>query len=348
MAIAKSLRPKACLTLAVLAATCQVQAAAVDAIPETPSLTNVRRQGWVQFNLRSGRIVVAGLRGVNFSHSGQLTAERRERLSIRVSANEPILAYELITPAFRFQLDVAAGHRVQIRRLPGENRSEPAVEFRQWPNEPLLLKVTGREGERVYQASSVWHMFLAEPAASREHLDPLLKFLFREWDFTKTAEEIEAALVRLAQSGAPPDQKRWAQWVQELGDANFAKREAADRGLRESGRVVASYLQRLDPATLDAEQRFRIRRILRALAELGNEESPPQLAMWLSGDVSVWLALLARDDEPTRRAALQRLEALVGHPLAFDPTADAQKRARQLEALQATLGEKPSGGDKKP
>lgn len=348
MAVAKSLRRRACLILALVAAAWQVHAAQVDTIPDTPSLTNVRRQGWVQFNLRSGRILVAGLRGVNFNHSGQLTAERRERLTIRISANEPILAYELTTPACRFQLDVSAGNRVQIRRLPGENRPGPAVEFRQSPNEPLSLKVTSEDGNRVYQAASVWHMFLAEPAASREHLDPLLKILFREWDFVKTAEEIEAALVRLAQSGAPPDQKRWAQWVRELGDASFAKREAADRNLRESGRVVASYLQRLDPATLDAEQRFRVQRILRALAEVGSEESPPQLAMWLSGDAAVWLALLARDDESTRRAALQRLQALVGHPLDFDPAADAQKRGRQLESIQAALGDKPAAKEKKP
>ncbi len=323
-----------------LAAAWPVHSAPLNSIPDTPSLNNVRRQGWLQFNLRAGRIVVAGLRGVNFNHAGQLTPDRRERLTIRVSANEPILSYELTTPTFRFQVDVAAGNRVQIRRLPGENQPGPAVEFRQSPNEPVSLKVTESDEDRLYHAASIWHLFLAEPAAAREHLDPLLKILFREWDFSKTAEEIEAALVRMAQSGVPPDQKLWAQWVKDLGDASFAKREAADRHLRESGRVVASYLQRLDPATLDAEQRFRIRRILRALAELGNEESPPQLAMWLSGDVSVWLALLTRDDEPTRRAALQRLQALVGHPLAFDPAADPQERGRQLDALRTALGEK--------
>ncbi len=345
MAVRMSLRRKACLVLTALAAAWPAQAAPVDPIPETPSLTNVRRQGWIQINLRAGRIVVAGLRGVNFSHSGQLTAERRERLTVRVSANEPILAYELTTPAFRFQLDVAAGNRVQIRQSPGENQSRPAVEFHQSPGEPLLLKVSGQDGERVHRAASIWHLFLAEPAAGREYLTPLLKILLRDWDFPKTAEEIEAALVRMAQSGVPPNQKQWAQWVQELGDASFARREAADRNLRESGWVVASYLQRLDPALLDAEQRFRVRRILRALAELGNEESPPELAMWLSGDASVWLALLTRDEEPTRRAALQRLEALVGHPLAFDPAASPPERGRQLEALRVALGEKPAGGN---
>jgi hypothetical protein len=238
-------------------------------------------------------------------------------------------------------LDVGAASRVQLLRLPREPRPGlPPVEFRQAPNEPIVLKVGPKENERVYRAESIWHLLIVEPAAAREHLAPLLKILLREWDFVKTAEEIETILVRTAQSGTPPDQRLWAEWVRQLGDASFAKREAADRNLREAGRVAVTYLQQLDPARLDAEQRFRVRRILRALSDARNEESPPQLAAWLAGDATIWLALLARDDEATRRAALQRLEAIVGRPLAFDAAADPQTRQRQLEALRPAVSGK--------
>lgn len=331
---------RGCLALAVFAITMGLDCLAADELPDTPSLTNVRRQGWVQFNLNSGRIAVTGARGVNFSNAAPLTKERAERLSIRIAANEPVVAYELATPAYRFLFDVAAGNRLQLRRLPREDRPGFPVEFRQAPNEPVTLKVGEKENERVYRAASIWHLLIAEPAAGREHMVPLLKILLREWDFIKTAEEIESILVRTAESAFPPDQKVWAEWVQQLGDASFAKREAADRKLRESGRGVVSYLQQLDPARLDAEQRFRVRRILRALADMNNEESPPQLAVWLSGDTTIWLALLAREDERTRRAALKRLEAIVGRPLAFDPAADPPTRQRQLESLRAAIGGK--------
>jgi hypothetical protein len=307
-------------------------------LPETPSLTNIRRQGVIQFALNSGRIAVTGSRTYNFSHAGPMINQRGERLSVRVASNEPVVAYELATPTYRFLLDVAAGNRVQLRRAPKGERSEVVpVEFTQAPNEPITLKVGLKENERVYRAASIWHLLIVEPAAAREHLVPLLKILLREWDFVKTAYEIESILVRTAQSGAPPDQKLWAQWVQQLGDASFATREAADRKLRETGRVVVSHLQQLDPARLDAEQRFRVRRILRALSDMSNEESPPQLAVWLSGDTSIWLALLARDDEATRRAALKRLETILGRSLAFNPAADPKERQRQLEALRAAV-----------
>ncbi len=326
---------RGCLTLAVFTLAGVLNLAAEE-LPETPSLTNVRRQGVIQFTLNSGRIAVTGSRGVPFSHPGPMTSERGERLSVRIVGNEPVVAYELATPTYRFLLDVSAGNRLQLRRLPKEGRPGPIpVEFRQVPSEPISLKVGPKENERIYRARSIWHLLIVEPAAAREHLAPLVKIVLREWDFVKTAEEIESILVRTAESGAPPDQKLWAEWVQQLGDASFAKREAADRKLRDSGRVVVTYLQQLDPARLDAEQRFRVRRILRVLSDMSNEESPPQLAVWLSGDTAIWLALLSRDDEATRRAALKRLEAILGHPVAFDPAADPETRQRQIEALRA-------------
>jgi hypothetical protein len=325
-----------CLGLTALVLLAWFEPAAAEEIPETPGLTNIRRQGFVQFTLSSGRIAVTGSHGVNFSHSGPL-----ERVSVRVTGNEPVVVYEIATPAYRFLLDVSAASRLQLRRLPKADRTAPVpVEFVQSPREPLVLKVGPKDSERVYRAESIWHLFVQEPGVAREHLAPLLKILLREWDFVKAAGEIESILVRTAESGAPPDQKLWSDWVRQLGDASFAKREAADRRLRESGRIAVTYLRQLDPARLDAEQRYRVRRILQTMAHTSNEESSPQVAMWLSGDPAIWLALLSREEEPTRRAALKRLEAISDGPLAFDPAADRKTRQRQIEAVRDRVSRK--------
>lgn len=305
---------------------------------ETPALTNVRRQGWIQVKVTSGRLVFSGSRGVNFSHTAPTVNDRREKLSIRVTGQNPVLGYEFSNATQQFSLDASAGNRVQIRRLPRGDRAEPVpVEFLQVPGEPIVLKVGAKEQEKVYRAAGLWHLFLAEPAACRAHLAPLLRILLREWDFIKAGEEIEAILIRTAESGKPPDQQRWAEWVRQLGAPSFARREAADRQLREAGRVVVTYLEQLDAARLDAEQRWRVRRILQALGESASDESPAQTATWLSGDPAVWLALLARDQESTRRAAYKRLQATVGGPLEFDPGADPATRNRQLEALRQRI-----------
>jgi hypothetical protein len=325
-----------CLGLTALMLLAWFEPAAAEELPETPGLANIRRQGWVQFTVSAGRIAVAGSHGVNFNHSGP-----NERVSVRVTGTEPVVAYEITTPSCRFILDASAGSRLQLRRLPKADRTTPvAVEFVQSPREPIVLKVGSKGSERIYRAESIWHLFLQEPAVAREHLAPLLKILLREWDFVKKASEIESALVRTAESGAPSDQKLWSEWVRQLGDASFAKREAADRRLRESGRIVVTYLQQLDPARLDAEQRYRVRRILQAMSDAISEELPPQVAMWLSGDPAIWLALLSRDEEPTRRAALKRLEAISGGPLPFDPAADRKTRQRQIEAVRDRVSKK--------
>jgi hypothetical protein len=309
--------------------------------PATPSLTHVIRQRWVQFTLNSGRIAVTGSRGVNYNPGGQIRNHRGEQLTIRITSHEPVMNYELQTPTYRFLLDVSAGKRLELRRLPQPDRSEPVpVEFREGPSGPLVLTVGPKDAQRVYQAESLWHLFLADRSVSRQHLAPLLKIILPESDFVKTADEIEAILVRTAQNGAPPDQTLWNQWVRQLGDTDFAKREQADRKLRESGRVVATFLGQLDPSRLDAEQRFRVRRIVHAMSNLSDEESPPQIAAWLSGDPGIWLALPSREPEPICRVILKRLEAMVGGPLTFDPAADEQTRQRQIETIRTKIGKR--------
>jgi len=305
----------------------------------TPMLNNVRAQGWLQFGVSSGRIVMTGSPGVNFSHTGPAVGQRRESLSVRVSGAVPVVAYKVSGATQQLLLD-ATGSRLQLRRLPRGDRSEPAaVEFRQAPGEPVSLKVGSKGQERTYRAATIWHLFLQEPAACQEHLAPLLAVILRELDLVKTAQDVEATLVRTAGRGNPPDQKRWAQWLEQLADPRFAVREAADRKFREEGRIVMTYLQQLDLPRLDAEQSYRVRRILRALAETGGDESPAQIAHWLAGDPAVWLALLSRDDASTRRLAAQRLASMLGGPIAFDPAADPPTRQKQIEALRARMGE---------
>ncbi len=330
--ISTSVKPP-CLVVLVLLG--WLASAMAEEIPETPGLTNIRRQGLVQFTVTSGRIVVTGLREVNFRHSGSMAGGRGESLSIRVTGAEPLVKYEITTATQRFRLDASAGNLLLLRRLPEGERSTPVpAEFHQGPNEPVTLKVGPQGRERVYQARTIWHLFLQEPAAAREHLAPLLKILLRELDFADMAKEIESTLIRTAETGTPPDQRQWAEWVRQLGDPSFAKREEADRRLRELGRMVATYLQQFDQGRLDAEQKYRVRRILSAISGTRAEESPAQVATWLSGDPVVWLALLAREEESTRRGASMRLQAILGEPVAFDPKADAPTRQKQLEALR--------------
>lgn len=309
-----------------------------DDVVVTQMLNNVRAQGWIQFRMASGRIACTGSPQVNFSNTaGPLFGGRRERLTIHSNGATPTIAYEMTDATSQFLLDTSAGNRFQIRRIPKSDRSDAVgVEFRQVPGEPILLKVGAKGQERSYRAESIWHLFLLEPAVCRERLAPLLRSVHREIDFAKTAVEVEENLVRTAASSVP-DQKRWSEWVDRLGDSRFTVREAADRQLRAEGRVVFAYLSHLDVARLDAEQRYRVQRILQSLSNTGNDETVAQIANWLSGDAVTWLALLSSDNPTTRRVAAQRLAGVTEIPIRFDPDGTVPERQKQVDVLRAKL-----------
>jgi len=303
---------------------------------ETPKLTEAARRGWLRARIVSGRIAFGGTRLGSMNDTTE-DGGRKEHVSIGVAGRELTVSYEMSTPDEEFSLKITGDDQLHIRRTPKGDSGLVPVDFRQSPDEPLRLSWGPKEEGHVCQAASLWHLLIMEPAACRQHLVPLLQVLDAQWDLNSTAEDVERALVRAAADGALPDPRRWAALVDELGDERFSRREAADRELRALGRVVLTYLNGLDLGKLDAEQRYRVRRIILTLSASIDNDTPPEIAKWLAGDPVVWLAMLSRDDESTRRLAAERLEALLGEPIEFDPGADGQTRADQIERLRARL-----------
>ena len=307
-------------------------------LPRSTLLSNMVRQPWLRFEVSSGHVVLKVNRGIQTSSSTG-SGTRKERLTIRAAGADPALDYDLTTPDEEITIRFAAANRCEIRRTPKANLKVVAVEFIQPGTGPISLKI-GQQDAREYRATTLWHLVLAEPTVCRESLLPLLGMLQPNWDLGKTADEIRAALLRMADAGNRPDHKQWAEWVKQLGDDQFSKREAADRQLREAGRTVVTYLRQLDPSRLDAEQQFRIRRIINALTASRGDDSPEQVASWLLGDPAVWLAILASEEESARKTAARQLGALLGGPIAFDPAADAGTRKKQIEALRGRIKDK--------
>lgn len=300
------------------------------------TIADAVRMDMVQASIVSGRIVVKVLRprSAPFEVS---TAAGSESLVLRLSGGESLVKYQKSSPEEEISFEIS-GKRVRLLRLGrGGGSSLVPVEFQQ-PAEGMLSLTTGNGPQRrVYVAEGLWHLWFAEPEVCRQHVAPLLAMINGDWDLPAFGAEIERALTEMAGSQAAPDRRRWAALVAQLGSERFSQREAADRQLRSFGRMVASYLEHLDPARLDAEQRLRIRRILRSVSSDQADESPEQVAAALAGDPAVWLALLARESESTRRLALERLSRLLDEPIAFDPAADARTRQTQLEQLRARI-----------
>ena len=302
---------------------------------ETPKLSEAARSGWLSFAVLSGRVTLTGSRFGSINSTSS-TNGRTERLTIRATGIGPAVSYQMTGSPGEFSLEMSAGDQLAIQWKPGHDGAEP-VRYWQQPGEPVGLEIGAAPQQQTYRAMSIWHLMIAEPETVRRQLVPLLRLFQFDLDPAATAEETERMLLAADAPVVAPDRQRWAALVEQLASESFASREAADRELREAGRMVITYLERLDAKRLDAEQQYRIRRIVESMSSNTGNDTAEQVAAWLAGDPSIWLSLLARDEESVRRLAAKRLAGLLGRELPFDPAAAPETRAAQLEQLRSQL-----------
>jgi hypothetical protein len=316
-------------------------AAMAQAPAPTPTLTQFIRNGWLRFQVNAGRVVMEGSRFGNTSSSSSSGAGT-EKLTLRLNNGERSVSYELSTPQEELSIEIASVDRLSIRRSGKQDSKIVPVQVTQVPDEPISLVVGRDPQQQVYRAATVWHLLIAQPDECRQHLIPLLEFLRPDWRLAETATAMETKLLQAASVGRLSDRQRWAALVAQLADERFSRREAADRELRSAGRVVLSYLRGLDLSRLDAEQQYRIRRIIRYLSRQTGDDTAEGFAPQLVEDPEVWLSLLSRQEEATRRLAARQLVAILEEPIRFDPAADAATRKSQIEQLRARIQGKQS------
>jgi hypothetical protein len=295
------------------------------------------REAMVQANIVAGRVLLQ----TPFPHDRQSGRSRsggdREQLVIGRARQGITVDYDHVLRDQQVTVSLNATRRLIVRRMPRDDSKITRVEYVQPEQEPIVLWVgTGSKKVR-YEANSLWHLLLQEPAICRRHLLPLLAALPLEVDLDAAAAQTEAALLKMANNPNSVNRRQLAAWVGQLADNRFSIREAADRQLRDAGRDAVLFLQKLDVSQLDAEQQFRIQRILDSMADGESQDSPESIAGFLCGDPDLWLIFMTRDSEPTRRVAKQHLERFLGEPIAFDPATTQPVRRRQIEQVRAKL-----------
>lgn len=297
---------------------------------------NLTKQlGRVQLVVAGGRIVAQAPQLGGRITSNSTDDDRNERLSIEFTGPQPSFEYELSLPDEQFLVQVNQGERVTLKHLPRSNASElEPLEFIQEPDSSILLVIGAGENRRDYRSTSLWYLLMDEPELCRDRLVPLLELLRPNWQLIKTAGEIEAGMIRAAQSPARTNREQWSNLVAQLASDSFAERRAADRLLRQVGQAIVPYLESLDPARLDAEQRFRIRRIVGQLANDEAEDLPARVMQSAAADPRAWLTLLDREEESLRRLAVEQMQELMGEEIAFDPAAEASIREEQMALLR--------------
>jgi len=310
---------------------------AQEPLPEiqAPLLKQAFRQRWLHAGLVQGRIRVATTRFGAFNVS-RPTGAGSEKLQVQATGGKVTLKYEMTREDYKLLVEIDGAESLRIDlQVPGER--EKSVTLVQPVDGPITLSID--EGGKVstYKGDSLWFLMLVQPRVAGRWVVPLVRAINEQWDLEQIAGRIEQSLVQIAAEQSPPDLQQWSMLVAQLGDPSFSVRQRADWHLRRLGPLVRPYLEHLDWSRLDAEQRFRLRRILVAIGQNADDEQPEQVARSLAGDPATWLALLERSEQPVREQAARWLAALLGGPIQFDPAASAEVRQEQIEQLRTRV-----------
>lgn len=327
-------------------------AAAQSPAEPTPSLlrqfTYQGKQSPMRFKIVAGRVELDCRITGGYSRRNGILGGTKETMEIVGDNSKPKLTYAYTSAASELKIDVVnGGDDMTIRRSPRGKETKPpvvAVEFRQTAGKDVSLTVGAGDQKQVYRAADLWRLLIAHPKECRQHLIPLLSMLRPDWNVAAMADGVETRLLALADEEVKTKSKTapspWAPLVEQLGDDSFAKREEADRALRAGGPSTLAYLRQLDFAHLDAEQQFRVRRIIDALGGKSEDDSADEAAVSLVRDPAVWLALLERPETAKRQTAAGQLAALLGHPIDVDPATEPDTQKAKRDALRAKIERK--------
>lgn len=295
-------------------------------------LHQLRQQA--QFRVAAGEIVVSSPQRNGQWESRTNGAGNDERLAFNTTGQHPSIQYERRTNTGEFRMTCDRGNEISIQRSPVGVSTVSPLEFRQSSDGGVTFSFSGPSGKQTFQAPTLWHLLLSEPDACRRNLLPVLATFRDRWDLERQATDLEQILFRAVAQRKQSNDAVYAAWVRDLGSDSFTVRAQADRRLREAGQNALPFLQSLDRAKLDAEQRQRVRQIVTLLCGEGTDDHPERVATRLLSDPRVWVALLDREDVGKREAATQRLTELAGRAIAFDPHAAPEVRQAQLEPLE--------------
>ena len=333
--------------LAMVFATCEIAAA------EGPNSSPMFQQwivGRTKFSLVAGRVISNGNNGVwMFGIPRQQVASDgpvREQINFNGNGVTRSLTYtyqrsgvktdQRNDPRVEFVVEVGLEGRFLLR-YSDKDQPEKYFDLTQVPGQLLRLSLPGANKPRVLRASSIWHLLVINEEGCRKNFLPMLESIRPDWQVARTARAAEDELVKMAAVSRKSDRKQWDAWIHQLGDPIWNRRNLAERSLRDVGPAVLGYLTRLNMSTLDAEQKLRLHHIIRELSAQTGEDTLEHVAWMLIEDPLVWLALLSRQEESTRQAAVQQLALLLNVPITVDPKAEPASQAKAREELRTQI-----------
>ena len=290
---------------------------------------------WTRVEIVLGRLAAVNA-GCTESRSYRASDPKtgwNQTLVVTVRDGQASIRFRHSTKRQRVAVDIRTGNQVLLT-MGAVDSAEPRVSYRQ-PSIGDVELIVRTTPAREYREPSLWHLWLAHPHVCRRYLLPLLQRMRPNWQLDAQAGRIERELLANVEDWRDPTSELDTM-VAQLASPIFRERQTADLDLRARGYTALSYLRQLDTKQLDAEQRHRLRGVLRALA-FEEGDTPQRMSAWLADDPQIWLTFARRDSLRTRTIAARHLHKIWAGPLEFDPAASPGLRRRQVARLRGQL-----------
>ena len=160
-------RPISIMALIVAAVLGLAAAAEAQDLKAMQNLNQVVRSGLVQFRIVTGRVSLNASRVSPVQTPNNL--EKQDVLSIQSDANgDIVMSYNWSNSNRQLSIEVSNVSKVRIRYSGKDDDTQIPVEFYQPLQAKTVLKIGPEGKQQIYSAPSLWHLFLAYPAETKQ------------------------------------------------------------------------------------------------------------------------------------------------------------------------------------
>ncbi len=283
-----------------------------------PSL--LRQNPAAHFHLSLGRLQLDSVRyrkgSQSLLHDGESSATASqptpptESLNVNSVRGNPNLHYSFISSRVRITIDADAKGPWRIESHPLGSTSSLRFIVEQSPGQPIVMTSFTSDGESKVQTATWLHLREADRATFTQYLEPIVDELLWPYRFDELADEAQALCLQDTIADPLGDSTLKA-WIDELRSPNRTTRLNADRNLRNVGISLLPRLSRIDPLTLDAEQRWRLIEIQTKLQPMC-EDDASRLANLIRDDLNYWQLAAGRLSETELKIVDSRLKQMGG------------------------------------
>jgi len=296
--------------------------------PVLPPQSILRDSHAAHFRLILGRIELDPVRyrkGTISRTGGQkgTPTEFHETLSIDATRGIPRLHYTRRTATQRLTLDVNQRNRLSIESEIGNER----VALIQEPDNPISLHHDRDNGLDINDVDTWIHLYMSHPAIYIKHLQPLVDDLIHAMPLSELAERAHARSIASLASASTTKNITIEHQIARLGSTQRTERIEAQRELYRCGISLLPRLKQIDPQQLDAEQRHRLRHVIRQLTPRG-DDCESRIAAMIRDDQKYWTAVEDRLTGAQRILITARLSDLGGSDVRRVADANAKNPVR--------------------